>query len=61
MTRTYAVQKCARGWSLSVTDDTPGWLGSPTRLGIYATRNAALTTARLLAGRTSRVVLFKGN
>jgi hypothetical protein len=51
---TYVISKVASGkWELR--HNQPGWIG--THLGFYTKRTAAVTTARVLAGRTGKVLV----
>ncbi|MBY5849807.1 hypothetical protein HFN51_04445 [Rhizobium leguminosarum] len=52
--RTYVIAKVAAGrWEL--TCNQPGWVGN--HIGFYSKRKAAETTARVLAGRSGKVVV----
>lgn len=51
---TYVVLKLAPG-RFQLLHNQPGWGG--THLGFYSKRKAAVTTARVLAGRTGKVVV----
>ena len=59
MRTTYAVTKSDRGdWVVTVSHSNGGTFTTPTTLGRYTSRKAAVTTARLLAGRSANVVVF---
>lgn len=57
--RVYQVSKLApKCWQVAAFDDAPGWLGSPIIITQDAKgRKAAVTVARLLAGRCGKVVV----
>lgn len=56
---TYAVQKTPKGWVLTVETVEGTWIHKPTQLGVHQTKRAALTVARLQAGRGGKVVTFQ--
>lgn len=58
MSQTYAVTKTERGYVLTVETVVGTWIHKPTQLGVHPTKRAALTVARLLAGRGGRVMEF---
>lgn len=60
MRTTYSITKDDRGtWALSVSHTDGKNFPAPTLLGRHKTRKAAETTARLLAGRSADVVVFR--
>jgi hypothetical protein len=60
MRTTYAISKDDNGrWALTVSHSNGGSVfTTPTLLGRYSTRKAALVSAQLLAGRTAHIEVF---
>ncbi|ACL57962.1 hypothetical protein Mnod_3019 [Methylobacterium nodulans ORS 2060] len=56
MQSTYHFQKFESGWFVVVEVASHSYLHRPTPLGRYKPRKAALTAARLLAGRQGTIV-----
>ena len=53
----YTIEKHGAHWLLS---SAPTETDASARLGAHKTRAAALTVARLLAGRRGRIIIKKG-